>query len=310
MSRSSSSRRCIAALAAAFAVIAAAALAPSAHAAAQPPWQAAAELRAHLAEAERALVLDEGPAAGEAVRRAGPSVARLSELLPNQGLGEAFREVEAATDGRDPVRLAAARATLHTAVLHGAYRALLASLRRGDAAEAGSWLLVREYRPPTRFSRPGADATLAVAKLADGQATKADALAAVRADFLDTYQARLRTALDGVDAAAERGFPSRLAAESALARGYFAVLRDSYARQRGDAAAARAAGAFEALAPCGARPGRGRRRAGRASGSTRRWPPFARRRSRRRRRSAAPASSCAFSRSSRSSTAAASPTDA
>ena len=106
---------------------------------------------------------------------------------------------------------------------------------------------MREYRPPTRFSRPGADATLAVAKLADGQATKADALAAVRADFLDTYQARLRTALDGVDAAAERGFPSRLAAESALARGYFAVLRDSYARQRGDAAAARAAGAFAAL---------------------------------------------------------------
>ena len=145
------------------------------------------------------------------------------------------------------MRLAAARATLQTAVLHGAYRALLASLRRGDAAEAGSWLLVREYRPPTRFSRPGADATLAVAKLADGQATKAEALAAVRADYLDTYQARLRTALDGVGAAAERGFPSRLAAESALARGYFAVLRDSYARQRGEAAAGRAAAAFEAL---------------------------------------------------------------
>ena len=181
------------------------------------------------------------------MRRAAPAVTRLSELLPNQGLDEAFREVEAAVDGRDAVRLAAARATLQTTVLRGAYHALLASLRRGDAADAGSWLLVREYRPPTRFSRPGADATLAVAKLADGQATKAEALAAVRADYLDTYQARLRTALDGVGAAAERGFPSRLAAESALARGYFAVLRDSYARQRGDAAAGRAAAEFDAL---------------------------------------------------------------
>jgi high-affinity iron transporter len=244
VSRSSSSRR----LAAALAAVAAAALsAASAHAAEQPPWRAAAALRAQLAEAERALVLDEEAAAGEAVRSARPAERRLSALLPSSGIEAAFGGVAAAVDAGDPVRLAAARATVQTNVLRGAYHAVLAAIRRGDSAAAESWLLVREYRPPTRFSRPGADATLAVAKLARGEATRAAALAAVRADVLDTYQARLRTALDGVDAAAKRRFPSRLAAESALARGYFAVLRDSYARQRGAAAAARATTAFEAL---------------------------------------------------------------
>ena len=59
-----------------------------------------------------------------------------------------------------------------------------------------SWLLVREFRQPTRFSRPGADATLAVESLADGRRTTEQALAAVRADYLDTYQARLRSALE------------------------------------------------------------------------------------------------------------------
>ena len=201
------------------------------------------------------------------MRRAGPAERRLSELLPNQGLDEAFREVEAAVDGRDAVRLAAARATLQTAVLRGAYHALLASLRRGDAAEAGS-MAARARVPPAdevfparRRRHPGGGE--ARRRAGDGAR---EALAAVRADYLDTYQARLRTALDGVGAAAERGFASRLAAESALARGYFAVLRDSYARQRGEAAAGRAAAAFEALNDGGARAGRGRRRARRRTG--------------------------------------------
>jgi high-affinity iron transporter len=139
----------------------------------------------------------------------------------------------------DEVRLAAARAGLHTAILAGAYRAVLASIEDGNAAAASRWLLVREFRPPTRFSRPGADATLAVASLSDGRATVQEALAAVRADYLDTYQARLRGALEAGAEAVERGFASRLAAESALALGYFSILEESFRRQRGTAAADR-----------------------------------------------------------------------
>ena len=160
----------------------------------------------------------------------------------------AYLGVERAVVRGDEVALAAGRAGLQTAVLGAAYRKVLASLGRGDVAEAERWLLVREFRPPTRFSRPGADATLAVALLADGRGSRKAALAAVRADYLDTYQARLRTSLETAGEALARGFATRVAAESALARGYFAVLEPSYRGQRGAAAAERARTAFDRLA--------------------------------------------------------------
>jgi high-affinity iron transporter len=201
----------------------------------------------HLADVERALVLGEVPEAAEALRLASPRAHRLARLLPDHGVAAAFRDVESAVESEDAVRLAAARASLHAAVLNGAYRTVLTRLRDGQVDEAESWLLVREFRPPTRFSRPGADATLAVESLAERRTSTAKAIGAVRADYLDTYQTRLRTALGRVDEATERGFASRLATESALARGYFAILREAYGRQRGPAAASEAAAAFEAL---------------------------------------------------------------
>jgi high-affinity iron transporter len=221
--------------------------AQAAGSAAQPPWKAAAELRMHLAEAERALILGEAPAAADSVARADSSARRLAELLPGDRVADSFRDVESAVESGSAVRLASARASLNSAILGGSYRTLLAALRSRDPDEARRWLLVREFRPPTRFSRPGADATLAIESLAEGRATTAQAVAAVRADYLDTYQARLRTALAGVDEAGKRGFDFRLVSESALARGYFGILRESYRRQRGDTEARRAAGAFDAL---------------------------------------------------------------
>ena len=247
-SRSSRTHARAAALAAALAAtFVALAYAQAAQPAPQPPWKVAADLRVHLADAERALILGEEPAATAALDRASPHAQRLAELLPGHGVAEAYGEVQSALETRDPVRLAAARASLHTAVLDGAYRAVLAGLRAGDAEEARRWLLVREFRPPTRFSRPGADATLAVESRVEGRATTTKALAAVRADYLDTYQARLGSALESVGEAAERSFPSRLAAESALARGYFSILEESFGRQRGQEASQEAAAAFDAL---------------------------------------------------------------
>ena len=54
------------------------------------------------------------------------------------------------------------------AVLAGAYEAVTAATAAGDVDSARAWLLVREFRKPTRFSRPGADATLALGALARG----------------------------------------------------------------------------------------------------------------------------------------------
>ena len=143
--------------------------------------------------------------------------------------------------------LAAARAEVWTAMLAGSYRATLAAVQDGRVAEARAWLLVREFRPPTRFSRPGAEGTRALLALKAGRLMRAQAVAAVRADLLDTYQGRLREALETLDGAAAQGFASRAAGEATLARGYFTVLAPSYRAQRGEAAAESATAAFDRL---------------------------------------------------------------
>ncbi len=155
--------------------------------------------------------------------------------------------MDAAERGDAPA-LAAARAEVWTAILAGSYRATLAAVQAGHVDEASGWLLVREFRAPTRFSRPGAEGTRALRALADGRLKPAQALAAVRADLLDTYQGRLREALETLDGASAQGFTSRAAAEAALARGYFAVLASSYRSQRGAAASGAATAAFARLA--------------------------------------------------------------
>jgi high-affinity iron transporter len=200
-----------------------------------------------LADAERALILEEPDEARGLLRDARPGVARLAEALGEPSFRASLGALDRAVADRDPARFAADRATLETAVLGAAYRRVVESVEAGDVAEAKSWLLVREFRPPTRFSRPSADATLALGRLADGQGTRQATLAAVRADVLDTYQALLRSALGTVDESQEQGFRSRVAGEASVARGYFAILRPAYEDQRGIAAAEALAGEFDDL---------------------------------------------------------------
>ena len=99
----------------------------------------------------RASLRDEAPEADRALRRA---------------LGVAERAARRG-DGR---ALAAARGEVRAAEFAGAYAVTLAAAGRGDAAATRSWLLLRDFRTATRFTRPGADATDAVARLARGQA--------------------------------------------------------------------------------------------------------------------------------------------
>ena len=137
---------------------------------------------------------------------------------------------------------------------------------RGDAATAKRWLLLREYRTATRFTRPGAEGTLALDQLGRGTLTPKAATQAVKKDLLDAYQARLRELLADARRGIEQNLPARRAEAAAQAAGYFAILAP--ALRRGPRRARRGAGASRLrraargrdLAP--ARPGRARRSTG------------------------------------------------
>jgi high-affinity iron transporter len=144
----------------------------------------------------------------------------------------------------DDTRLAAARGSLRAALFRGAFAATLDAVDRGDAATARDWLLLREFRTATRFTRPGADATVALARLQAGKLRAGAARAAVAKDLLDAYQARLRELLDDAGRGEERDLPVRRAEAAAQAEGYFAILAARYAQDRGAGAAARARAAF------------------------------------------------------------------
>ena len=143
--------------------------------------------------------------------------------------------LKAAQAGNEPA-YAAAQARLWTLWLGGAYAALEQQVQAGQASAARDWLATREFRQASRFTRLNADATTAVEGLAAGKVTPAAALAAVRADLLDGYQARMNDALAGVQDAAARGYRTRTAEQSALAQGYFALLAPAYRAAKGEAA--------------------------------------------------------------------------
>jgi high-affinity iron transporter len=211
------------------------------------PWQTAADLRLTLADAQKALVLGDRAEAGRLVGRA--RALTLGAFAP---IGPDLRAADGAVRADDPVSLEVARTRAWTTVLGIGERHALRAIRRGNAGEARSWLLVREYRKPTRFSRPGADATLAVSALARGRMNPRQAVAVARADLLDTYQSRLRAALEAVDDAGSRGFDVRRSGSAAMAEGYFAIIAGSYARQRGRPAQLAATRAFARLSTAAA----------------------------------------------------------
>ena len=64
------------------------------------PWRLAADLRTHVAEAERALILGQPAAARAHVRQALPRANQLAELLREDEINAAFRGVEAAVAAR------------------------------------------------------------------------------------------------------------------------------------------------------------------------------------------------------------------
>jgi high-affinity iron transporter len=217
-------------------------VAPPAAAAGEPPWKAAETLRRQLFDAQAQLILGSPDSAAAAVRRA-----RREYGGEAAGVRAALRDAERAAARGDEVAVAAARGAARAAVFREAFTAALEATARGDVQEAQAWLLVREFRTATRFTRPGADATQALTRLAAGTLPAAEARQAVGKDLLDAYQARLRELLDDVAAGQERDLPVRRAEAAAQAEGYFAILAARYAEDRGAPAAARARAAFATL---------------------------------------------------------------
>jgi high-affinity iron transporter len=248
-------RRCLIALAALAALLAA----PDGAAAQDlPPWQAGQRMEERLFDAQTALLLDE-PAGGRNPAARARSLyrgalargIRAADPAADRALRAALRDAGRALRAGDQSALAAARGRLRTALLRGSYGATLAAVRAGDASRARDWLLLREFREATRFTRPGVDATLAVRELAAGKSGPRKALVGVKKDLLDAYQASLSAELEQAGQAAERGFDARVAENAATAAGLWLILAPEYERARGAAARAEADAAFEELARAG-----------------------------------------------------------
>ncbi len=243
---------------AAFAAAAALLVLPAAASAADAPWQEAGRVTDGLFDAQTELVLDGPDAAVKDATRArdaydGDLRETLREADPaaddaiTTGLRDATR---AARDG-DQTGLAAARGAVRAGLFRGAYAVTTEATARGDAATAKRWLLLREYRTATRFTRPGAHATLALDQLGQGKITPAAADQAVTKDLLDAYQARLRELLQDARDGIKNDFPARRAEAAAQAAGYFAILAPRYEEDRGAAAEREASAAFAALPGAG-----------------------------------------------------------
>ncbi len=213
-------------------------------------WQEATNARLALSNAQSALVFGDRAAARDEVDKATRAAQSYLAGHPQElrEASSALARAGAAVARGDETALAAARATVWTSLLHAAFDGAVSSASRGDASTARSWLLVREFRPPTRFSRPGADATLALDALAAGSLTPAKAASTVRADLLDTTDGRIRAALESVSEASSLGFAVRRAESGALALGYWHMLAPVYRAQRGSAAERSAELALTSLA--------------------------------------------------------------
>ena len=227
-------------------------------AAAMPPWQSAQQVKEALFDAQASLLLDDGRDAQAATARARAAFeGRMRRTLAREAPGAEARAQRALADARtaaaklDAAGLATARGALQAAIFEGSYRVTLDAIDRGRVSQARAWLLVRDFRKGTRFSRPGIDATRALVALERGRATVKAARLAVRKDLLDAYQARLNDHRKGAREASDRGFETRRAEQAALVAGYWEILRPEYREQRGAAQLAAADRSLAALGSAG-----------------------------------------------------------
>ena len=226
------------------------------------PWAAAEDIRTSLFDARTELLLG----GGEATRSAADARAALTGVLERDlerfapaelhDLHGALAAADRAIGATDPVALATAYGTAVAALRRGAYEVTLAYAERDDPEHARQWLLIRDFRQATRFTRPGVDATTALEGLETGELSPADAVTQVRKDLLDAYQSRLVEYLDEAASESERGYEPAVAESLAIASGYWGMLAPEYREQRGAAERDEADREFAALPGFAATPKR------------------------------------------------------
>ncbi|CAA9576422.1 MAG: hypothetical protein AVDCRST_MAG86-2237 [uncultured Truepera sp.] len=216
---------------------------------AAPPAQLAETVRSELIDAQLQLMISPESARAPLGRAARAYAALgLAELEPatHTKIQDALARATQAVRSGDEAAFAAAKAQVWTALLEAGFNRTTEAIGAGDARTAAAWLALREFRQATRFSRPNADATLALRRWQAGGSPE-QTLAAVRANLLDSYGARLDETLADVGAARAQGFTVRAAEAAASAQGYFAILAPSFREQRGAAALGEAQTAFSRL---------------------------------------------------------------
>lgn len=215
----------------------------TAEAAASEPWRAYEELDASLFDAQLGVTLGDRSQSEGAMRRVEAATvqlaARLDRIAPAQAasLRAAMSGLRTSIASGSDTRVSVAAARAQTAALAGSFAAAVNATRRGNLDEAQAWLLVRGFEGVTRYSHPGAGATIAVRALRDGVISSSRAAAAVRVDLLDTYESLLRAALSDTAASTRTGFPAKTAQMAASAAGYWTIIRRAYRSQRGPRAA-------------------------------------------------------------------------
>ena len=225
-------------------------LAPAATATGAAPWKLASDVGLALSDADAALILGDPATAQANLSYADNAVDTLLAGRPQalRAARSALGDAADAVSTGDQAGLATARAVVWTTILRVSLLEAAARTAAGDVASARAWLLVREFRPPTRFSRAAADATMALDELAAGNLAPKKAAGILRRDLLDTYDSRLRTALSGLRSADEQGFAATRAEMGAQALGYWRIVAPTYAAARGERAERTLTASFEQLA--------------------------------------------------------------
>jgi high-affinity iron transporter len=207
-------------------------------------WQAASEVRSSLLRAQTALLGGDTTAGSQAIRDAqatfeatlAPSITASDSHIADAVRGHLQAAAQAAT-ANAPLLLAGARGLIWGKLLHGSQSVVLSALQADQLETAQAWIVLREFRPSTRFSRASAETTLILDQLQRGDVAVADAVRLVRDDLLDTTQARLNATLADIETAQHRELTMRQAELAGLATAYFDMLAATYAQDEGPAQA-------------------------------------------------------------------------
>lgn len=228
-------------IAALVAMLAASQIWGAARAVSDSPAQIAEYIRSSLVEAQLSLINDPEAAALFVKDAETAYQVRLSNSIAvsdpeaHERVLSAFEDLTSSVSSGDTSSFAAARAQAWTGILAGSYSIVEDAIESGVGVTAQKWLPLREFRTATRFSRPNVGATVSLENFISGSISAQDTMLSVRADVLDTYQARLSESLHDLTTADTNGFASRRAELAALAEGYFFILAPAYLEQRGNA---------------------------------------------------------------------------